>query len=166
MTSTRLALTIRPSEPRDLAAVDALLARSYPTLLKADYPPSIMVTAVPLLSRAQPALITSGTYYVAETEQEEIVGAGGWTAKRRIRAAADIRHLVTDHRRVRQGIGRKLMTHVLAEAEVARIRRVDCWATRTAVPLYQSLGFVTLGPIEVPLSGGIRFPAVQMQFTL
>ena len=165
MASTDLALRIRPSGSRDLAAVDALLARSYPALLKADYPPSIMVTAVPLVSRAQPALITSGTYYVAETEAGEIVGAGGWTPKPRRRGVADIRHVVTDHRRVRQGIGRRLITHVLGAAYETGIRSFDCWATRTAVPFYQSLGFVALGPIEVPLSGGIRFPAIQMQLT-
>ena len=58
---------IRPGTRADLARVDALLSRSYPRLLKRDYPPSVLVTALPLISRAQPALLDSGSYYVAET---------------------------------------------------------------------------------------------------
>ena len=49
-------IRVRPAERSDMAAVDALLARSYPRLLKPDYPPSVLVTALPLISRAQPAL--------------------------------------------------------------------------------------------------------------
>lgn len=56
---------VRSAAKGDIAAVDALLARTYPRLLKPDYPPSVLVTALPLISRAQPALVTSGTYYVA-----------------------------------------------------------------------------------------------------
>ena len=61
-------MLIRPSTLSDLAAVDALLARTYPKLLKADYPPSVLVTALPLISRAQPKLLTCGTYYVVEDD--------------------------------------------------------------------------------------------------
>ena len=57
---------LRVATPADLAAVDALLARSYPRLLAADYPPSVLVTALPLISRARPELLASGTYYVVE----------------------------------------------------------------------------------------------------
>ena len=58
-------LTIRPGRTEDIAPLDALLARSYPRLLAADYPPSVLVTAIPRISRAQPRLVTSGTYFVA-----------------------------------------------------------------------------------------------------
>ena len=53
-------LTLRHATPSDLAAVDALLARSYPRLLAADYPPSVLVTAVPIIARARPELLASG----------------------------------------------------------------------------------------------------------
>ena len=42
-------LTIRRTRREDLAEVDALFQRSYPALLKGHYPPSLMVTAVPLM---------------------------------------------------------------------------------------------------------------------
>ena len=39
-------LTVRVAHPGDLAALDALFARTYPSLLKHDYPPSVLVTAL------------------------------------------------------------------------------------------------------------------------
>ena len=61
-------LTLRLARPDDLKAVDALLARSYPRLLRPDYPPSIMVTIVPLIARARPELLMSGRYFLVEDE--------------------------------------------------------------------------------------------------
>jgi hypothetical protein len=53
---------IRATTKWDVAAVDVLLARAYPRLLKSDYPPSTLIMALPLISRAQPALVAFGTY--------------------------------------------------------------------------------------------------------
>lgn len=159
--------------PADLARVDALLARSYPRLLAGDYPPSIMVTAVPLIARANPKLLASGRYFVAETEEEAIVAAGGWSTEaptdQRTGAAAGpghVRHVVTDHRLIRRGIGRRLMAAVLADAGSAGIPCLDCLSTRTAVPFYAALGFDLLGLVEVQLRPGIGFPALHMRCQL
>ena len=166
-----MTLTVRPAGPADIAAVDLLLARSYPVLLKPDYPPSVLVTALPLISRAQPALIASGTYFVAEAEGI-ILGAGGWTAARAGGGSdgtgrrGHVRHVVTDHRRIREGIGRTLMTRVLEDAAGAGVTAMTCLSTRTAVPFYQALGFQPLGPRDVQLRPGIVFPSIEMQRTL
>jgi len=153
---------IRPSTKADMAAVDALFARVYPKLLKADYPPSILVTALPHISRAQPKLLACGTYYVAEAPDGRIVGAGGWTPDGRDTTLGHIRHVVTDDRVVRQGIGRALIARALAEAHGQDKTRMECWSTRTAVSFYASLGFEMVGPIEVPLMPGITFPSMRM----
>ena len=161
-------LIVRPATPDDLAGVDALLGRSYPVLLKGAYPPSLLVTAIPLISKAQPRLLASGTYFVVE-DGDEIVGAGGWT-----RAApgfggpgrtgvGNIRHVVTDHRRVRRGIGRKLMTRVLSSARDAGVHRMDCLSTLMAEPFYAACGFQTIGPVTLNLRPGIDFPAIHMR---
>ena len=71
-------LRIRATK-RDIAAVDALLLRAYPRLLKGGgYPPSTLVRELPLIGRAQHALVACGTYYVVE-EESVVLGAGGWT---------------------------------------------------------------------------------------
>ncbi len=159
---------IRTATPDDLDQIDALLGRSYPVLLKEAYPPSLMVMAVPLISKAQPRLLASGTYFVV-TDEDQIIGAGGWTralpggAGKGTAGVGNIRHVVTDHRRVRQGIGRRLMTHIDETARVAGIELLNCMSTLMAEPFYASVGFKTLGPITVNLQRGIEFPAIHMQ---
>ena len=159
-------LTVRTARPSDLAAVDALLSRSYPALVRGDYPPSVVVLALPLLARANPKLLASGTYHVAEAEDGAILGAGGWTSSGlqgvREPGMGHVRHVATDHRMVRQGIGTRIMTHTLSQARAAGMTTMDCLSTRTAVPFYAALGFRSLGPVEVGLRPGIVFPAVRM----
>lgn len=166
-----LGCAVRVATARDVARVDALLARAYPRLLKADYPPSVMILALPVISRAQPGLVACGTYYVVEDDDGEIIGAGGWTRRKPGRAqggdasgdVGHVRHVVTDDRQVRRGVGRSLMSHVIATARSAGIARLDCMSTLTAVPFYTAMGFVAQGPITVPLGPGIDFPAMAMQ---
>ncbi len=160
------AITLRLASRRDFGAVDAVLAASYPRLLKNDYPPSVMVTAVPLLARANPSLLTSGTYYIAESSGGRILGAGGWTPGRRGTGWAEVRHLIVHWQHQREGIGRRLMTGILAEARRAGVRRMDAQATRTAVPFYEAMGFERLGAIDVSLRPGITFPAEVMRLSL
>ena len=166
MQSARHALGVRAATLADVAKVDALLARAYPRLLRADYAPSMMVMALPLISRAKPALVTCGTYYVVEAN-DEIIGAGGWTRAAPGRGIAragvgNIRHVVTDDRQVRRGVGRALMTHIIAVATEQGITRLDCLSTLTARPFYQAMGFAVTGPVLIPLAEGIQFPAVAM----
>ena len=159
-------ITIRLARPSDLAAVGALLSRSYPALVKADYPPSVVVTAFPILSRANPALLASGTYHVAEGEDGAIVGAGGWTRTGpqggRRPGVGHVRHVATHQAWTRHGIGRSILERTMAQARESRIRALDCLSTRTAVPFYASLGFAVVGPVEMSLRPGITFPAIRM----
>ncbi|MDA7427459.1 GNAT family N-acetyltransferase [Primorskyibacter aestuariivivens] len=120
-------------------------------------------TTLPLISRAQPALLASGSYFVA-VRDGAVVGAGGWTmqapgGRPGLRGVGHIRHVVTDHRQTRQGIGRRLMTHVMWYARAAGCEALHCQSTLTAVPFYAALGFVAQGRIEVELPRGITFPA-------
>lgn len=161
-------LLIRRAVPDDLAAVDALISASYPRLLAADYPPSVRVTALPLIARANPALLASGRYFLAADADGALRAAGGWSRAAPAGAHAaeglgHVRHVVTDHRHVRRGIGRALMLRVMEDARAAGVQRLECLATRTAVPFYAALGFAPGGPVTVTLRPGIAFPAVRMQ---
>ncbi|MGR3514214.1 MAG: GNAT family N-acetyltransferase [Paracoccaceae bacterium] len=164
-------LVTRKARPDDLAEIDTLLGRSYPALLKNSYPPSLLVTAIPLISKAQPGLLASGTYFVV-TDDDAIVGAGGWTrakpggASGPTSGVAHIRHVVTDHRRTRQGIGQRLMAHIFQTAKADGITWLECYSTTMAEPFYASVGFETIGPITIPLRPGIDFPAVHMRRVL
>jgi GNAT superfamily N-acetyltransferase len=167
-------LTLRHATPADLAAVDALLARSYPRLLAKDYPPSVLVLAVPIISRARPELLASGCYWLAEDGTGRVVGAGGWSASApnpsdvsggpgaQQAGLAHVRHVATDPDAVRRGIGRALMTRVMAEARATGHRQMECLSTLMAVPFYASVGFEAVGAVTVNLRPGIYFPAIRM----
>jgi N-acetylglutamate synthase-like GNAT family acetyltransferase len=161
-------ITIRRATRGDIADVDRLLARSYPRLLAADYPASVMVLAVPIIARARPELLASGKYFLALDATGRVVGAGGWSLGHpggKDAGASDtghVRHVATDPDMVRMGVGRKLMGEALADAARSDVRRMECLSTRTAVSFYEALGFRVVGATEVTLQPGIVFPAVRM----
>jgi N-acetylglutamate synthase-like GNAT family acetyltransferase len=163
-------ILLRRATLADLAAVDGLLGRSYPKLLAADYPPSVMVLAVPRIARARPELLTSGTYFVAEDAEGRIIAAGGWTRAAPLRGTVsnvgNVRHVATDPGVTGRGIGRALLGKVMEDAGKNGMGALECLSTRTAVPFYSSLGFRTIGPVEVPLAPGIVFPAIRMRTEL
>ena len=165
--------TLRVARLADLAAVETLLSRSYPRLLAADYAPSVMVLAMPIIARARPELLTSGRYYLAFSGDGQLVGAGGWSTsapgpsdqpeRQAVTVATGhIRHLATDPEAVRQGVARAIMRAVFDAARQAGVARMECLSTRTAVPFYAAMGFSSAGSVDVPLRPGIVFPAVQM----
>ncbi|NGQ91125.1 GNAT family N-acetyltransferase [Rhodobacter sp. HX-7-19] len=169
-------ITLRRARLSDLAGVDRLLQRSYPRLLKADYPPSTLVLCLPIIARAKPDLLQSGRYFVAEDEAGHLIGAGGWSGARPQGEASagegavdapgaeigHVRHVAVDPDRLRAGIGRAVMGEVFVDALRHGIRWLDCLSTRTAVPFYQSLGFRVLHEVEIGLAPGIVFPAVRV----
>ena len=166
---THQSLTLRTATAADIAAIDALLARAYPRLLKADYPPSLLVMAIPRIARAQPGLIASGTYHVATDDEGRILAAGGWSRGGQGPArpgTGQIRHVVTDDRMTRRGLGRALLTRIMDEARSAGMTRLDCLSTLTALPFYHAQGFSGDRRLTVSLGPGIDFPVIAVSRAL
>ena len=160
-------ITIRTAGLADIEALDRLFRRSYARLLAPDYPPSVLVTAIPVIGRAQPALLQSGLFYVAEGPGG-LLGAGGWSlappgGRPGIRGVGHVRHVATDPDAVRRGVGRRLMEHVLLVAKASGLAALHCQSTRSAVPFYAAMGFAARAEVVVPLPGGLQFPAVFME---
>ena len=164
--------TLRLARAEDQAAVDDLLQRSYPALLRADYSADVMQTIVPLIARARPELLASGRYFLM-LDGDRAVGAGGYSLAapgprggavgENEPGLAHIRHVATDPALVRQGIGRRLMAAVFSAAEADGAIRFECLSTLAAVPFYAAMGFVAIGPVELTLAPGMGFPAIQMR---
>jgi GNAT superfamily N-acetyltransferase len=162
-----LTLTIRPTTAADLAAVDALMAASFPRLLKPDYPPSVLVTALPLIARANPVLLRSGRYFLAEDGDGRVLAAGGWSPAPPGGGAGregigHIRHVATHPDATRRGIATALLQRVLCDALGAGITRMEVQSTRTALPFYAKIGFARRRAVTVPLAPGIDLPVVEM----
>src|SRR5262249_32693593 len=78
---------VRAVSPEDAEAVSAPLQSSYPALMAFGYEPILFARALPLLTKANPALLSSGTWYLVEAldVDEKLVGCGGWARQRRTR---------------------------------------------------------------------------------
>ena len=160
-------LTIRPATPQDIGAVDTLLRRSYGPLLRTDYLPSALVLALPVMARAQPSLLASGRYFLAE-EAEVVLGAGGWSEEApgggpTAPGLGHVRHVATDARVARQGVGRAVMERVMDDAQMAGMGRLSALSTLTAVPFYHALGFKPIRRRDLSFGAGVPFPAVEME---
>ena len=162
---------IREARWEDVSKIEKLLTRSFGQLLRNDYPASVLSIAVPLLARAQPALVTSGRYYVAELGGK-IVGVGGWSLEApgtnsTQRGVAHMRHVAVDPDHLRKGIGFEILLQSLAAANKYGIKRMMSLSTLTAAPFYEGCGFIEVGRRETPLGvAELSFPGVEMQLDL
>jgi GNAT superfamily N-acetyltransferase len=160
---------IRPATLSDREAVTAVLSRSYPALLSSHYEPAVLASALPMMTRANPRLLSSGTYHVACDVAGNLLGCGGWTPDHpgtgEIKAGlGHLRHFAVDPSATRKGIGARLLAHCIAEAEARGIRTIECYATLSAEAFYRSGGFVIVRRIDVDM-GGTPFPSLLMKRT-
>lgn len=159
---------IRPATLSDRDAVSTLFRQSYPDLLPQHYTSEVLDSALPLITEAQPMLLASGTYFLAEcVETETVIGAGGWHDLSPTRGVSDaktghMRHVATRPDWLRRGVARRLIDVAVASAEAHGITRLSCLSTLTARPFYAAMGFTQASEVEVTLAPGVHFPAVQM----
>ncbi|MGC1952071.1 MAG: hypothetical protein WA970_05770 [Gammaproteobacteria bacterium] len=65
---------IRVAGPGDAAAVTALLNESYPLLMSQAYDKATFAAALEVMTTANPKLLASGTFYLAESRVGQVVG--------------------------------------------------------------------------------------------
>ena len=139
-------LDIRPMGTGDLAAVDRVLAATDETVATSSGWPYLELVH------------SCGRVLVGEIEGT-IVGFAAAVPAGGVTHVSDL--FVTPEHQGR-GIGRRLLGTVLEAARREGMRRIDCLATRTAVPFYAAMGFGELGPVAIALAPGIDFEAVRM----
>jgi N-acetylglutamate synthase-like GNAT family acetyltransferase len=166
-----ISFQLRPAEAADIAQIDALLARSYPRLLAADYEAATLAVALPMMAVTRPALFADRGYYVAEKDNQ-IVGAGGWTRQVPgqdcvVPGRGNIRRLIVDDRQLRIGIAAALMIRAHTDALAAGMHEMFVLSTRTALPFYTAVGYKAIRDVDVPLGDAdVPFPSVEMSHTL
>jgi N-acetylglutamate synthase-like GNAT family acetyltransferase len=158
---------VRLANSADFGAVSALLVASYSSLLAAHYDENTLNRALPILTKANPTLLASGTYYVAEDKLGNLVGCGGWTAaqpgsKEVIAGEAHIRHFATHPQCLRRGVGKTLLTRCFSDACLLGIRMLYCVSSLNAQGFYRALGFDTVGPFDLVLGASLTIPGVLM----
>ena len=150
------AFQIRIAGQQDAARLSLLLEACFPALMAASYDRATLNLVLPLMTRPNPGLLASGTYYVAALETEQIVGCGGWTPERPGRGdvapgLAHIRHFGTHPDWIGRGVGRAILATCEAQARRCGIRRLECFASLNAVGFYAASGFRSLRRVEVAM---------------
>ncbi|WP_047147794.1 GNAT family N-acetyltransferase [Aquamicrobium sp. LC103] len=163
-------IRIRTATSEDLDTLSELIAASYATLRESGYETQALEAAMPKMSRANPDLLSSGTYFVAEVDGVP-AGCGGWTTAKPgtgeiVDGVAHIRHFATHPRFVRMGIARLLLDRCLAEAHATGARLMKSQSTLSGERFYAAAGFRRIGEVEVEFAPGIILPAIEMERAL
>ena len=158
---------ISPAGPDDAAVIDCVLRASYPALLAPAYEPELLARALPLMTRVNPRLLETGTYYLAMVGGQA-VGCGGWSFKAPGRRNVEpgvghIRHFATAAGWTRIGVGRKLYDRCEAAARETGVREFHCFSSLNGEAFYARLGFLSVRRIDVPMGPDLRFPSVHMR---
>lgn len=158
---------VRTATIEDKATVSRLLLTSYTALLRDAYDPATLEQALPLITSAQSGLLTSGSYYVAETDDGKIVGAGGWTrnsptGQNQTASNGHIRHFGTDPGYTGQGVGRAIMDRCVEDARQCGVSEFNCYSTLNGEGFYAACGFESIEPFLITLPGDVPFPAIRM----
>jgi GNAT superfamily N-acetyltransferase len=166
--SGALSCEIRVSQPADAGAVSALLEASYPSLLAKVYDKDLLGIALPLMTKANPKLLASGTFYIAELSDGQLAGCGGWTMERPgdemvEDGEAHIRHFATHPGWTRKGIGAALLSRCIEEARARGVKTLSCYSTLAAENFYRASGFETIKPFRITLRPGVEFPSLLMR---
>ncbi|QND56776.1 GNAT family N-acetyltransferase [Mesorhizobium huakuii] len=160
--------TVRRATPQDEAGVSELLLASYPGLMRTAYDQAILEGALPLMTRANPALLSSGTFYLAVNGHDLAVGCGGWSrelpgSSEVTPGLAHIRHFATHPEWLRRGIGRELYRRCAEDGRSSSVRRFECQASLNAEGFYAALGFRTVRRIELRIGPGPMLPSILME---
>jgi len=135
------------------------------------YQRALLEQALPSMTRANPMLLASGTFFVAVTTGEDIVGCGGWTRERPGRGDAlpglgHIRHFAVHPEYTGCGVGRCLYLACERQARSAGMDRFECYASLNAEGFYNRLGFKRIKQVGVVLGNNATLPAVLMSRAL
>lgn len=159
---------IRTATVDDAEAVSALLAASYPELMKEAYPAAVLTPALARMTKANPRLLESGRFYVAGSAKGSLVGCGGWSTERPggdliEHGLAHIRHFATHPAWTGKGIGRALYEWCESDAAAIGCTALECWASLNAEGFYEALGFERVAEINVRIGPSVLLPSIRMR---
>ncbi len=177
--TTALNLAVRLAHPSDIPELKQLIQDAARGLMAKDYTTRQIESALTHLLGVDSRLIEDGTYYVAEVDGE-IAGAGGWSRRKAIYGhdatpredadvfldpmsdAARIRAFFVRPQFARQGIARHLLHISESAARANGFWKLELVATWTGVPVYESVGYITVDDAKVTMPDGETITGLQM----
>jgi GNAT superfamily N-acetyltransferase len=172
-------IRIRLAIPADIPVLRELIDASVCGLQAGDYTPAQIELALKTVYGVDSQLIADGTYFVAETENAEVVGCGGWSKRKTLfggdqwsgrrdtlldpkHDAAKIRAFFVHPAWARRGIGSMILDACETAAKSAGFTHLEMGATLSGVPFYRAKGYEALENLDVPLADGESMIVVRM----
>jgi N-acetylglutamate synthase-like GNAT family acetyltransferase len=136
--------------------------------MASSYDEESLAPALKLMTRSNPALLGSGTYYVAELPTGLVVGCGGWTLERPGTGTVEphlghIRHFARHPGWTKRGVGRAIYRLCEGAARSAGVIGFECYSSLNAEQFYTALGFENIREIDLELQPGVLLRAVLMR---
>lgn len=170
---------VRQARMDDVPALEALVADSMRGLGAPHYSPEQIESALQHLIGIDTQLIEDGTYYVVETDDGEIAGAGGWSCRSKLYGAghaekqpstlsdapirvAVIRAFFVHPNWARRGVGTRLLRTCEMVTRRAGYHRLELAATLAGLPLYLKCGFVPAEELAIDMPDHNVFPGMKM----
>ena len=131
------------------------------------YSSEVLAIALPAMTRANPNLVNSGTFYVVEI-LGTIAGCGGWSFEApgsgiTTSGLAHIRHFAVDPQHVGNGIGRAIFEYSSKCAANLGANSFQALSSLNAEPFYARMGLKRLELISIPIGSTAKFPVVLME---
>jgi GNAT superfamily N-acetyltransferase len=173
---------LRTAIAADIAALEALIARSAAGLGGGFYTPAQTAALSQEVFGVDSQLVADSTYFVMEADGAAIA-CGGWSRRSttyggdKMKCAPDrlldpateaarIRAFFIDPAMARRGCGSTLLRHCAAAAAAAGFTRLELVATMPGVPLYLAHGFAVVERFELVLAQGtVAAPMALMRRT-
>lgn len=168
---TPSSFSLRTAARADEEAINELLDACYPVLMRDDYDEEMLAHALPRLVHIARALLDSGTFYVATTDEDAIVGCGGWTLKPPgggavKREVGHIRQFATRPDWTGRGVACAIFGACERDALGRDLRRFEVFASLNSLAFYHRLGFAHKRRIALRLGNDVFLPAVLMRKAL
>lgn len=158
---------LRVARVSDAHGITELLRASYGTLLASHYDSGVLAAALPSITVASAALLMSGTFFVAETQDASIVGTGGWaprppTGEQTAAHVGHLRQFAVAPGCTGEGIGTQIAERCIETVRAEGLTCVEALATLDAIDFFAGLGFERVQETTLPL-GRVELPVVQMK---
>lgn len=171
----------RKAVASDIPRLREVIEASVRGLQASDYSAAQIEGALQSVYGVDSQLIADGTYFVAETQDEnaEIVACGGWSKRKTLyggdqyvaredslldpsRDAAKIRAFFVHPEWARRGLGSMILDACEKAAIAAGFTRLEMGATLSGVAFYRAKGYAKIEEQSVPLGNGEVLRIVKM----
>mgnify|MGYP000613264291 CR=1 FL=1 len=169
---------IRPAQPSDIPALDALIVLSAQELSQGFMPEEEIKASIDHIYGVDTELVSDGTYFVAEKDGKP-VACGGWSKRKTLFGgdryagreagfldpaidAAKIRAFFVHPDYARQGIAHAMLEKCEAEMKDAGFMQSEMMATLPGIPFYERNGYRRLEEHVHQLPNGSTARGVRM----